>query len=240
MIKVREPRDIIPFMPKPEGPLDVLEKVVRSQELRDVLTTGLTNHLDRLEELNRPTEEEVPQIAEDEDRFKELLGVIASGFQGLVLRDSVLWRQGARVNFSKPGDLNRRDRRMLRLIDEEGRKLTVREYVVNVEILAAGSPTHRADMKSGHTVSAATVAGRKGFGIRVQDQDVSIHPRAEVIQWAAGAGISAQIRDNGNVTVLAEKYSGRMPYEAQPLDLSEEFPTQGKSLLSRLREILPD
>src|SRR3989344_3816337 len=188
-------------MPKPEGPLDVLEKVVRSQELRDVLTTGLANHLDRLEELNRPTEEEVPQIAEDEDRFKELLGVIASGFQGLVLRDSVLWRQGARVNFSKPGDLNRRDRRMLRLIDE---------------------------------------AGRKGFGIRVQDQDVSIHPRAEVIQWAAGAGISAQIRDNGNVTVLAEKYSGRMPYEAQPLDLSEEFPTQGKSLLSRLREILPD
>jgi len=233
VIKVREPRDIIPFMPKPEGPLDVLEKVVRSQELRDVLTTGLTNHLDRLEELNRPTEEEVPQIAEDEDRFKELLGVIASGFQGLVPR-------AARVNFSKPGDLNRRDRRMLRLIDEEGRKLTVREYVVNVEILAAGSPTHRADMKSGHTVSAATVAGRKGFGIRVQDQDVSIHPRAEVIQWAAGAGISAQIRDNGNVTVLAEKYSGRMPYEAQPLDLSEEFPTQGKSLLSRLREILPD
>src|SRR3989344_152661 len=160
-------------MAKKEEILAEVADIARSSELRVLVKAVLVGYLGRLEKLKGSETGKQLEVETDIERVSALSRVVSSGLLGLLVRDVNLGREikGARANFCKPGDVHPDDDTKLRLVDSQGRPRSVNEVVVQMTELAPGSPTHRPDpIKSGHTVSAATTAGKGGVLVGFYDQ----------------------------------------------------------------------
>jgi hypothetical protein len=216
-----------------------VERLVRSPEVGRVLRSALTTHIDRIRTANLPDEEEEPYVKEDLSGFSTLRSAVQNGFKGYVTRDVVLRRKEARINFTHPQDVQPADPSMLRLVNGEGRQRSVEEIVVNIRELPPGSPTHRPGLESGHTVRAEATALRGGAEIEVATQRVSFNPRTERVSWDKQVGVGTRIRDDGTVTAMPRKYTGRVPYSTEDVqDLTQKHSQDGRTILRKIKDIL--
>lgn len=215
-----------------------IEQVARSEELRQMVKAGLEIHIANIRRFNtKDVEGERQEVTEDLELFGQLGVIVERGFVGREVRDVTLRRGDARINFARSQDLQS-NRRHLNLFDGSGKPRKVTEQVVQMRKLQAGDPSHRRDISTGHYGSTENVSLRSGFEITIFSQEVSVNTRTEDVNFKPLVGVCLQFRDSGEIKFLPQKYTGRLSYDASPIDLTLKFPKSKEKIAKPLKEIL--